>query len=113
MILCLTGYSCIGKTSIAKYLVNEYSYSLISVREISHKLTIKNGFSRTREWLAKISIEQYLLKCRNYIMSIINCNNCSQNYIIDDLFDIKLWESISTSYISLLINLELHENIKK
>ena len=104
MIMCLTGYSCIGKTSISNYLNVNYNYSLISVRSVSHFLAQKNGYSRTRKWLTAVSIGEYLSECREYIYSSIDVN---QDYVIDDLFDLQLWNKISRSFDSKLVALTL------
>lgn len=108
MVLCLTGFSCSGKTSVARYLADHYNYSVISVRNISHALAVENGFSRTREWLSNTSIEQYLSECRKYILSIINNR---QNFIIDDLFDIQLWNGV-VLYDSILVSFNLDKSIR-
>ncbi len=109
MIICLTGYSCIGKTSAAKYLAYNNNISLISIREVSHELAKLNGYSRTREWLNNISVDQYLLECCKSVMLRIDKN---QNYVIDDLFDKNLWIQINNIYPSVLIALELSKTIR-
>lgn len=110
MIICLTGFSCIGKTTISRLYETQEGYSLISTRLISHNLSLKNGYMRTREWLRQTSIDNYLLECRKEFMKQLSNN--TQNYIIDDLFDIILWNDIKNKYKSVLISMSLPERIR-
>ena len=111
MVLCLTGFSCVGKTSVSKLLMEKYNYKLISVRNVSHELAMKNGYSRTREWLIDTTVAEYLKRCREEILSMVN-DNISTNIVIDDLFDIELWNDIAKNYESLLINLCIDEKTR-
>jgi len=110
MILCLTGLSCIGKTTVSKLLTEENNYTLLSMRKISHDLAIKHGYSRTRDWLKETSIKNYLSACRKAIL--LNISKDNSNYVIDDLFDIELWNEINSEYNSTLISFSLPDEIR-
>lgn len=110
MVICLTGFSGAGKTSVAKYLVEKYNFNLISVREVSHTLANKKGYFRTRDWLKNSSVNQYLGECRREIINILHNNEC--NYVIDDVFDLDLWHFIQGSFDSCLINFHLNEHVR-
>ena len=111
MILCLTGFSCTGKTSVSTFFVEKYGYRLISIRNVSHELAIYHGYSRTREWLNNTTIEEYLRICREKVISMVR-NSSSTNIIIDDLFDIRLWNFLVKNYKSVLFNLWVDDNTR-
>lgn len=89
MILCCTGWSCSGKTTVSNIFKDTYNYSFINIREVSHSLAIEKGFTKTREWLLSTTINNYLTVCRNKILELITSIN--NNIIIDDLFDYELY----------------------
>ncbi|MEY8519113.1 polyprenyl synthetase family protein [Lachnospiraceae bacterium 29-84] len=107
MIICLTGFSCTGKTTASKLIATQHNFSVISVREVSHEIAQSHGYSRTREWLKKISTADYLLECRKSILANLRYDN--QDYIIDDLFDLQLWNDIKDNFDSVLISLSATE----
>lgn len=110
MIICLTGFSCTGKTTASKLIATQYNFSFISVRKVSHELAQGHGYSRTREWLKKISTADYLLECRKSILASLSHDN--QDYIIDDLFDLQLWNDIKDNFDSVLISLSATEKTR-
>lgn len=102
MVLCFTGWSCTGKTTVSKVLEENFSYILLSVRNISHELAIENGYSRTREWLKNTDIKTYLKECREKIIEIIK-KLPDNNIVIDDLFDWDLYLELNKKFDTRLV----------
>ena len=107
MVVGFTGYSCSGKTTIAKKICEKYDFTLLSVRDISHQLANKNGYNRSRDFIMSIGNEKYLEICRQEILRLLSSTG---DYIIDDIMDPSLWIDIVKSYDCLLLSFKLEEN---
>lgn len=84
-IIFLTGFSAVGKTTIAKKLGERLNCSVISLHGIFHSLAKENGFGRVRYWLGEVGIDRMLEEQRVKLAQLVEGSTGS--LIIDDLID--------------------------
>lgn len=85
LIIVLAGWSCSGKSTIAKKLANIYEFHLIELYDVYHELAIKKGYNRSREWLKEVGNDEFVTKTVFEIIDIIKLRRRygSKGFIID------------------------------
>lgn len=94
-VIILAGWSCSGKSTTAKKLVDITSFDLIEVYKKYHRIAVSKGYRRSREWLYDVggvifSAETFLRIAR-YI-TILKCasKHTIKGFIIDASFGAKM-----------------------
>lgn len=82
-VIVLAGYSCAGKSTISKGLVDHYGFNLMEQYVIYHNIAMKKGYKRTRYWLADIGNETFVKETTLETVRIINALDESKGVIID------------------------------
>lgn len=112
-IIILSGWSCAGKSTIAEILAGDISFDLIKIYEVYHSLSIKKGFSRSREWLAKVGDEEFVKETMYEIVSKIKLLEYSKGIVIDASFSFLMNCIINVNFPNArVINIAILSNYK-
>lgn len=93
-IFLFTGYSAVGKSTVAQMLSGRLGIPLIGEREILHRLAVSHGFERTRYWLAKAGIDKVLDEALLETMRTIGRQINHRGVVVDGSYDKRLPEAI-------------------
>jgi predicted kinase len=111
-----TGLSGVGKSTVARSLVDGTDYSLLGEREILHTLASSRGFSRTRDWLAEVSLRDILKEAREETLNRIKGLGDIPGVMIDGTYDRKLpnylRDQVENSRL-LIVSLSLEQTLRE
>lgn len=93
-IFLFTGYSAVGKSTVAQVLSGQLGIPLIGEREILHRLAVSHGFPRTRCWLVKAGIAQVLNEAWVETVRTIRRQMNHRGVVVDGAYDKRLPEAI-------------------
>lgn len=91
----LVGYACNGKSTIIKKIEGNKEYSFVDLPQIYKNEAAKYGYPGVTEWYTAVGLRKYLKLSRRAVLRYIN-NELpkNNNLIIDDIFDIKVYNRL-------------------
>lgn len=90
LVIILAGFSCAGKSTIAKKLVDRYEFDLMEQYVIYHDIANSKGYKRTRYWLADIGNEKFVNEVATETVRRIQSLPHSKGIIIDASYGSKM-----------------------
>lgn len=82
-VIILAGFSCTGKSTISKRLVDLYGFNLMEQYVIYNSIAVAKGYRRTRHWLAEVGNEVFVEETTLETVRRINALEESKGIVID------------------------------
>lgn len=82
-VIVLAGFSCAGKSTISKKLVNLYGFDLMEQYVIYNTIAMAKGYKRTRHWLAEVGNEVFVKETTIETVRRINTLADSKGIVVD------------------------------
>lgn len=85
-ILILAGYSCAGKSTLAKDFSDLSGYGFVEHNKLVHEISESKGFDRARYWLSEVGMKIFIDDTLSEISKRIReFKNLSKNGVITDV----------------------------
>lgn len=79
--------SASGKTTISKAVSERYNLPRIDIHQILHVLAIRHSYTRAREWVIAVGLEEVLNLTRMQVLEEIETNKNPRGIVIDEIID--------------------------
>lgn len=89
-VIILAGWSCAGKSTVAKKLADTILFDLIDVYEVYHDIAVSKGYKRSRYWLHKVGGRIFANETTFRIVDYIKLFNESCGVVIDASFGARM-----------------------
>ena len=99
-IIILAGYSCAGKSTLARAYSDKYNCGYIDHQNLIHRIAQNNGFDRARHWLKSVGIELFIdISTKEIINEIRLLQDKEIDSIITDVsYGMKMLNEISSEF---------------
>jgi dephospho-CoA kinase len=99
-VIVLAGFSCAGKSTISKRLVDLYGFDLMEQYVIYSSIAYAKGYKRTRHWLAEVGNEVFVKETTLENVRRINAIKESKGVVIDASYGPVMDEILRSSLIN-------------
>ena len=91
----LVGYACNGKSTIIEKMIDKTEFKFINLPQIYKNEAYKAGYEGVTPWYEGVGLKQYSTDSRKAVFKFIDEDLCTdQNLIIDDIFDIEVYNKL-------------------
>ncbi len=99
-VIVLAGFSCAGKSTISKRLIDLYGFDLMEQYVIYSGIAYTKGYKRTRYWLAEVGDEVFVKETTLENVRRINALKGSKGVVIDASYGPVMDEILRSSLIN-------------
>lgn len=114
-VIVLAGFTCAGKSTISKRLVDLYGFDLMEQYVIYRSIAMTKGYKRTRHWLAEVGNEIFIKETTLETVRCINSLADSHGVVIDASYgpamDVILRSSLMNARI-IMISVRSDQNVR-
>lgn len=96
-VIILAGFSCSGKSTTSKKLVNRYRFDLMEQYVIYHNISSSKGYKRTRYWLADVGNENFVSEITVETVRRIQNLSSSKGVVIDASYGSRMHAILSST----------------
>ncbi|MBI1864069.1 AAA family ATPase [Candidatus Woesebacteria bacterium] len=117
-LIIFAGYSCSGKSTVSKRLIDRYGFDLMEQYVIYREIAMTKGFKRTRYWLADVGNEVFVSETTVETVRRIQALTNSKGVIIDVSYGPRMHAILNSSLpnariITIAISAESEERVKR
>ncbi len=98
-IIIFAGFSAAGKSTLSEALSATTGMSLIKHQDMVHQMAKDRGFERTRHWISKIGVPQFVEESENELLNRINnMEGKTKGVIFDVLYREEMVRKLKTRF---------------